>query len=411
MKDPGRGKPAREEIRLPRVDEVRRLDATLDDLFEIARDYRRFDEGMHMNLRRVWEREWRRGRATQRRARQRRIEKGIQGYSIQDYALLDAAGFATATLGGHAGSYIVSYDYAFRHAAAETTAPHLQDVAPRGETVAPVEIDAATATTWVKRASRFCGADDVGVCAFDRRWVYDPRWNTGTGRADIPGDQDLGEEYRWVVVLVSGMPEEVVKYSPTALGAAATEMGYAMNGFTAAAVAAFIRRLGYKAVPSGNDTALSIPFAIAAGLGQLGRHSLLIHPKLGTRLRLAKVFTTLPLVADRPIAFGVTDYCAGCTLCARACPAQCISYGPPTREAPNDAAAPGMTKWYIDSKACRHFWDVNGSDCSNCMKVCPYGYATLDELFARPDVDAWWDSAVNVAARVRRDDLDDAEPA
>lgn len=342
-------------IRLPVVDRVEAADTTLDALYEIGPDYVRFDEGMHMNLRRVWDPEWQRGRIVQRRARQRRIEKAIQGYSLEDYALLDAAGFTTALLGGHAGSFIVSYDYAFRHVPPDTTAPHLQDLAPRREQVDPAAIDPATMSFRIKQVGRFCGAQEVGICAFDRRWVYDPRWNPGTSRADIHGDQDLGDEYRYVVVLLSAMEEGVVKYSPTALGAAATEMGYAMMGFTAASVAAFIRRLGFKAIPTGNDTALSIPYAIQAGLGELGRHGLLIHPRYGTRLRLAKVFTDLPLAPDRPIRFGVQDYCAGCNLCARACPAQCIPDGAPTREVPNDAAAPGMTKWYIDSKKCRAF--------------------------------------------------------
>jgi len=40
----------------------------------------------------------------------------------------------------------------------------------------------------------------------------------------------------------------------------------------------FIRNLGYEAIQCGNDTALSIPLAIDAGLGELGRNGLLITP-------------------------------------------------------------------------------------------------------------------------------------
>ena len=96
------------KIQLPKTDNVEPVDKTLDDLFEISRDYQRFDEGMHMNLRRVWEPEWKKGRTLQRRVRQSRIEKGMQGFSIEDYALVDAAGFASGTLGGHAGSIVIS---------------------------------------------------------------------------------------------------------------------------------------------------------------------------------------------------------------------------------------------------------------------------------------------------------------
>ena len=71
-------------------------------------------------------------------------------------------------------------------------------------------------------------------------------------------------------------------------------------------LAEFIRILGYKAIPMGNDTSLSIPLAIDAGLGELGRHGLLITPEYGPCVRLCKVFTDLPLEPDKPIQFGVT---------------------------------------------------------------------------------------------------------
>ena len=60
-------------------------------------------------------------------------------------------------------------------------------------------------------------------------------------------------------------------------------------------VAEFIRRLGYNAIPAANDTALSIPLAVDAGLGQAGRHGLLINLKVGARCRISKIFTDLPL--------------------------------------------------------------------------------------------------------------------
>ena len=394
----------KQNIRLPRVERVEPVNENIDAIYEIKSDYKRFDESMHMNLRRVWDPKWVKGRTAQRKARQRRIEKGIRGYSLEDYALLDAGGFTSSVLGGHAGSFIVSYDYAFKHLPQSTTAPHLQDVAPRTEEISLVSVDPGAMAYRIRQAGKFCGADEVGICEVDRRWVYGRRWNPNTNRADIPGDQDIGEEYTRVIVLVGAMDESIVKYSPTALGAAATELGYAMMGFTAASVAAFIRRLGFRAIPTGNDTALSIPYATMAGLGELGRHGLLIHPQHGARVRIAKIFTNLPVKPDRPIRFGVSDYCATCDLCAKACPAQCIPYGEPTTEIPNDAAAPGMRKWYIDSKKCRSFWDRNGSDCSNCIKVCPYGYETSDELAARPDIHEWWGSGPYAVAHLRRSD-------
>ncbi len=109
-----------------------------------------------------------------------------------------------------------------------------------------------------------------------------------------------------------------------------------------ASVTAFFRRSGYNAVPSGNNTASTIPYAIQAGPGKLGRHGLLIQRKYRSTLRLAKVCTSFPLKLEKPIQFGVQDYCLNCNLCASACSVQCITYSEPTREISNDAADPGM---------------------------------------------------------------------
>jgi epoxyqueuosine reductase QueG len=52
--------------------------------------------------------------------------------------------------------------------------------------------------------------------------------------------------------------------------------------------------------------------------GGIGKNSLLIHPKLGNRLRLSGVLTEAPLAPDEPFA---DDPCPpGCDCCARACP-------------------------------------------------------------------------------------------
>jgi epoxyqueuosine reductase QueG len=70
-----------------------------------------------------------------------------------------------------------------------------------------------------------------------------------------------------------------------------------------------------------NDTALAIPYAIKAGLGEYGRHGLVITPEFGPRVRFGKIFTDMPLAHDVPLRFGVTEFCEACNLCAKACPA------------------------------------------------------------------------------------------
>ena len=61
-------------------------------------------------------------------------------------------------------------------------------------------------------------------------------------------------------------------------------------------------------------------FAAHAGLGWIGKHSLVINRDLGSWLLLAGVATTVPLEPDAL----VDDQCGTCTLCLDACPTGAI---------------------------------------------------------------------------------------
>jgi hypothetical protein len=122
------------------------------------------------------------------------------------------------------------------------------------------------------------------------------------------------------VVMAFAMDADLLEKSPSVDADTAASLGYSRMGIAAISLAESIRALGYKAVPAMNDTALSIPLAIQAGLGELGRMGLLITPEYGPAIRLAKVLTDMPLETDHPISFGVERFCLDCHLCADHCP-------------------------------------------------------------------------------------------
>ena len=112
--------------------------------------------------------------------------------------------------------------------------------------------------------------------------------------------------------------------------------------------------------------------AMQAGMGELGRHGILITPQYGPRIRISKIFTDLPLVPDEPIEFGVTEFCSKCRKCAEACPPRAISFGDPTAEPYNMSNANLELKWRINAEKCLGFWGANGADCGACIRACPF---------------------------------------
>ncbi len=107
--------------------------------------------------------------------------------------------------------------------------------------------------------------------------------------------------------------------------------------------------------------------AVAAGIGWIGKNTLVMHPSLGSLFFLGEIITDLPLPPDE----SVLDRCGTCTACLEACPTRaliepyrmdanrCISYL--TIEHRVDILpeiAAGMGDWVFG--------------CDVCQEVCPH---------------------------------------
>ncbi|MBY6160717.1 4Fe-4S dicluster domain-containing protein [Mameliella alba] len=280
------------------------------------------------------------------------------GFTQRDFALRNAA-------------WLISDIMTDRHAALGRRegfqAPLSADTPVSPDTV-PIDDPGAMAQE-IKRVARFFGAHLCGITDFDQRWLYAARVDT---RDMSEAAHDLPEGLTSVIVLGHEMDLDLVATYPSALAGAATGKAYSHEASVVLQLAAFIRNLGYQAVPSMNDTALVIPYAVKAGLGEYARNQMVITPDLGPRLRFSKIFTDLPLAHDAPRKLGVAEFCAICTRCADACPVKALPYGPPSTNAPNRSAIKGVRKWTSDAEKCFGFWAKLASDCAICLRVCPF---------------------------------------
>lgn len=220
-------------------------------------------------------------------------------------------------------------------------------------------------TAILKEYARSYGAVDVGVAELQPYHVYS---NIGRGTGTYGAAVEL--DHVWALVFTVEMDHGRIGRAPAAPVVEESARQYVEGAKIALILAAMIRRLGYpaRAHIDGNYRVIAPLVARDAGLGEIGRMGLLMTPRLGPRVRLGVVTTDLPLVAD---AAGddtsVVDFCTICRKCATNCPVAAIPSG---ERAPIDDGL----RWAIDSESCFRYWNLVGTDCATCVRVCPYSH-------------------------------------
>ncbi len=249
----------------------------------------------------------------------------------------------------------------------------------------------------VKAAARLYGSGLVGIAPMNEAYVNlrQEKKDIVFEDTDLPSVTDtkfvIPRTMKWVVAIAIPMDLDLLMRAPTSLGDAATGLGYSHSAFAVASLAEFIRGLGYQAIPSVNDTALSVPFAVEAGIGELSRLNKLVTPEFGPAVRLCKVFTDLPMACDKPVDFGLVEFCKKCKKCAEACPAGALSFDDePSFKTRGPWNNPGHKAWFEDSYRCFQHWQQVDNGCGVCLASCPYTKAAQ----------AWIHGAVKATASV-----------
>jgi reductive dehalogenase len=242
-----------------------------------------------------------------------------------------------------------------------------------------IPVEAGDMSVRVKEMARMMGALDCKIGPVNQDWIYSIR----AGEPGVTGSYPdywgtpnvLTHKFAIVLAVPENLGDLVDGDGPIAN--MRTLWAYTHGANMAVVLTQYIAKLGYsvRAHHVADGQSPLIPLAIDAGMGELGRNGICVHPTLGSHFRLAAVTTDMPLVMDKPIDFGLQDFCENCKICAEACPGGAIDPGP--KRAPKDIAtdgarAFGVKKWLMDGIKCRVYWGTNGLSCYRCMIACPW---------------------------------------
>jgi ferredoxin len=121
-----------------------------------------------------------------------------------------------------------------------------------------------------------------------------------------------------------------------------------------------------------------------AGIGEYGRHGMIMTPENGITQRLGAVYTN---IENLPTESGkrddwVWEFCQQCGKCIQDCPADAIRVEPERTEGDNLS--------FYDKDACSEYFGANNG-CAVCMAACPFnrvGYEALERNVSSPSSDA-----------------------
>lgn len=292
------------------------------------------------------------------------IDHNVEGYQLRDYQLKE--GGWTVDRSFVPGQGIASWNNYRMATPADWGVEKYKDT--------PEEM-----AKTIKGAAKLFGAGLVGITPMQERFIPLQQNGRPVLFEDVDVPEVTEEKYvipknmTTVIVYATEMSRDLIELAPTATGTASASLGYSKMAFISATLADYIRGLGYEAIPCGNDTGLSVPFGVWGGLGEQGRQGPLITPEFGPAARLGKVYTNMPLAMDKPIDFGVRNFCSVCMKCADACPIGCISTkAQPDFEIVCTANHPGHEAWHNDYNLCRAQWVIGTTSCMSCLRACPY---------------------------------------
>jgi reductive dehalogenase len=228
---------------------------------------------------------------------------------------------------------------------------------------APLPQDPAMLSLHIKELAYFLRSDAVGICELPPYAVYTNGFPDGEA-------VECNHKNAIAILVDQDWRTSMASTGHDWISNSMSFVAYSASGFIACIIADYLRRLGYpaRAHHARNYQVVLPPILLWAGLGEMCRISdCVLHPFMGPRFKAAVVTTDLPLFPDKPIDFGLQDFCMKCKKCARECPSGALSDG-------GKVMYNGYEHWHADIEKCTtmRVGNKKGSGCGTCIKVCPW---------------------------------------
>lgn len=242
------------------------------------------------------------------------------------------------------------------------------------------------ASAMIEKAAIHLGAAQVGFTALDLTWLGPQvKISSDVEEPTVSSEQGIifPPSYKYLIVVAGRVPMVTAQCAPGALGSAADRSGYEEAHMAEEKLMNFIRGLGYGAFDVHLLGINPIPFAVMAGMGEMGRMNRVVSPYFGGAVRFALILTDLPLALDKPIDFGLQEFCRHCKKCAGACPVNAISFDTdPSWEPLGSYSFKGKKVWYEDCEKCASYTSSAGTYCGACLSACTWNKGNKTALHA-----------------------------
>ena len=183
----------------------------------------------------------------------------------------------------------------------------------RGGVPQRVDVDPGEMARKIKAYGLYLGAAKVRITRLKQEWVYT---NFAHPYSPEPNGKPVELDYENIICMAVPQDMKMLKRGVGIANQIEIGWQYAYSSLISVVMAHFIRGTGWRAraLPPENSPYLAVPAFVDAGIGEQGRCAFVVTKEFGNNFRPGAVVTDMPLALDKPVDFGLQDFCEKCLL-------------------------------------------------------------------------------------------------